>query len=292
MNNFLNLLIMISRFEISPQDHPSKQEAQEVRPKVVERIKEDLRDLFRSAENPIAILLQTMETDEFKGVVSDEVANSVKEQLQALTFENEDDFVAKIIVVAMPVLEITKRGKKDVYKQEGREMFTEADIEETVGIIKEDGAKKIFVVGNVGSGKTTFARELSRAVGYKNIDVDQWFQIFRQEQQREAADLKELLGYILQKEKPPFIINHADLLRQDLIQDADIVVFLNPKKEEQLRSRQLRTESGAEGEWQAVSADDYDKIAEQNLAKLENLNGEVKYMNEKSGTIVRMIKNA
>lgn len=273
-----------------PQNHPPIQEVKGVEPKVVGQIKEDLRDLFRSAENPIAILLQTMDTDEFKGVVSDEVANPVKAQLQALAFENEDDFVAKVIDVAMPVLEITKRGKKDAYKQEGREMFTEADMDATVAIVKESGAEKIYVVGNVGSGKTTFARELSRAVGYKNIDIDQWFQIFRQEQQREAADLKELLGYILQKEKPPFIINHADLLRQNLVQDADLVVFLNLKKEEQLKSRQLRTESGAEGEWQAVNADDYDKIAEQNLAKLDALGGEIKYSDEKSGTIVRVPK--
>lgn len=282
---------MTNRFEMTPQNYPPKQEAQGVEPKVIEQIKEDLRDLFGSAENPIAILLQTMETDEFKGVVSDEIANPVKAQLQALTFENEDDFVAKVTAVAMPVLEITKRGKKDAYKQEGREMFTEADMKKTVSLVKETGAEKIYVVGNVGSGKTTFARELSRAVGYKNIDIDQWFQIFRQEQKREAADLKELLGYILQKEKPPFIINHADLLRQDLVQDADMVVFLNPKKEEQLKSRQLRTESGAEGEWQAVSADDYDMIAEENQAKLESLGGGTKYSNEKSGTIVRILKN-
>ena len=282
---------MANRFEIPPQNHPPKQEAQSVEQKVIEQIKEDLRDLFRSAENPVAILLQTMGTDYFKGVVSDEVANPVKAQLHALTFENEDDFVAKVIAVAMPVLEITKRGKKDAYKQEDHEMFTEADMEATAAIIKEGGAEKIYVVGNVGSGKTTFARELSRAVGYKNIDIDQWFQIFRQEQQREAADLNELLGYVLQKEKPPFIINHSDLLRQDLVQDADMVVFLNPKKEEQLKSRQLRTESGAEGEWQAVSTDDYDRIAEQNLTKLESLGGEIKYMNEKSGTIVRALKD-
>ncbi len=175
---------MTNRFEIPPQNHPPKQEAQGVEPKVVEQIKEDLRDLFRSAENPVAILLQTMETDEFKGVVSDEVANPVKAQLQALTFENEDDFVAKVVAVAMPVLEITKRGKKDAYKQEGRKMFTEADMEAAVGVVKESGAEKIYVVGNVGSGKTTFARELSRATSYRNIDIDQWFQIFRQEQQR------------------------------------------------------------------------------------------------------------
>ena len=169
----------MSRFDMPPQNHPPRQEMKGVEPKVIEQIKEDLRDLFRSAENPIAILLQTMETDEFKGVVSDEVANPVKTQLQSLTYENEDDFVAKVIAVAMPVLEITKRGKKDVYKQEGREMFTDTDMEATVAVVNESGAKKIYVVGNVGSGKTTFARELSRAVGYKNIDIDKWFQIFR-----------------------------------------------------------------------------------------------------------------
>lgn len=281
---------MANRFETSPQNNFQKQEVQGVELKVVEQIKEDLRDLFRSAENPLAILLQTMETDEFTGVVYDEVAHSVKAQLRSLTFENEDDFVAKVIAIAMPVLEITKRGKKDAYKQEGREMYTETDIEATVAIIKQGGAERIYVIGNVGSGKSTFAQELSRAIGYKNIDTDQWFQIFRQEQQREA-DLKELLKYILQKEKPPFIINHADLLRQDLVKEADIVVFLNPKKEEQLKSRQLRTESGAEGEWQAVSVENYDQIAEQNLAKLESLVGETKYTNEKSGTIVRVLKN-
>lgn len=287
---------MINKFELPPQKKPPEEEMQSVEPKIVEQIKEYLLDLFmfRGAENSIAILLQEMETNEFKSVVPDDVANPVKDQLRALgafVFEDKDDFVSKVVAVAMPVFEITKRGKKDAYKQEGREMFTEADMEATVGLVKEIGAEKIYVVGNVGSGKTTFARELARAVGYKNIDIDQWFKFFRQDQQREVADVKELLGYILQKEKPPFIINHADLLQQDLVQNADMVVFLNPKKDEQLKSRQLRTESGAEGGWQSVSIADYDKIAEQNLIKLQGLGGEVRYTNEKSGTIVRVLKN-
>lgn len=33
------------------------------------------------------------------------------------------------------------------------------------------------------------------------------------------------------------------------------------------------------------------KIAKKNLTKLEHLGGEVKYANEKSGTIVRVLKN-
>ncbi|MFH1253070.1 MAG: hypothetical protein V1664_01935 [Candidatus Uhrbacteria bacterium] len=275
--------------ETLSQNPPTPETGINVEPRIMEQIKEGLRDLFRSTENPIAILLQTMKTPEFRRTVSDEVADPIRKQLPTLTFKDEADFIDKVIAVAMPVLEITQRGKKDVYKQEGREMFTAADVEMAATIIRQNGAEKIYVVGNVGSGKTTFARELSRAIDFKNIDLDQWFQIFRQEQQREATNLKELLDYILQKEKPPFIINHADLLRQDLIQDADVVVFLNPKKEEQLKSRQLRTESNTEGEWQMVNAGDYEIIAEQNLAKLESLGGETKYKNEKSGTTVRVL---
>ncbi|MEK9130473.1 MAG: hypothetical protein AAB526_03725, partial [Patescibacteria group bacterium] len=112
----------------------------------------------------------------------------------------------------------------------------------------------------------------------------------RQEQQREAADLSELIKYILQKEKPPFIINHVDLLRQNLIEDADMVVYLNPKKSELLKSRQLRSESGAQGEWQMVSEDEYDKIAEKNTESFENMGGVLKYHNKKSGTSIRVLK--
>ncbi|KKR08271.1 MAG: hypothetical protein UT32_C0002G0034 [Parcubacteria group bacterium GW2011_GWC2_39_14] len=279
----------MSQFDFPPQEKPLGESGATISVEILEQIKEDLRDLFRSADDPTAILLQTMESEEFKAVVPSELINDVRERLQALTFENEDDFVTKVISVITPVLKITKRGKTDIIKQVGREMFTPADIEATSAIIKESGAKKIYVVGNTGSGKTTFARELSREVAYKNIDIDQWFQIFRQEQKHEATGLKELVAYILEKEKPPFIINHADLLRQDLIEDADLVVFLNPKKEEQLKSHQLRTESGAEGEWKNVSTDDYELIAAQNIAKLELLGGEIKYQNEKSGTSVLVI---
>lgn len=180
---------------------------------------------------------------------------------------------------------------KNHYKPEDRKMFTEADIKKTISIITKSGAEKIYVVGNVGSGKTTFARELSLAIDYKNMDIDQWFRILHQEQQRKAVELKELLAYILQKEKPPFIINHAELLKQDLIQDADIIIFLNPKKEELLKNRQIRTENDVDGDWQAIKIDDYDKITEQNLAKLKKINGKIKYTNEKSGTTIYVLNN-
>jgi len=131
---------------------------------------------------------------------------------------------------------------------------------------------------------------LSCELGYKNIDVDQWFQIFRQEQQREAANLSELLKYILQKEKPPFVINHADLLRQNLIKDADVVIYLNPQKNELLKSRQLRSESGANGEWQFVNESDYAIIEQENTELFNNMGGTIEHSNKKSGTSIRVLK--
>lgn len=265
-------------------------ELPQLEPNLTEQIREDLRDLFRNTKSPIAILLATMETQEFKGRVPAEVADPIRKRLEALRFENEDEFVEGVLTIAMPVLEITARGRKDAHKQEGREMYTQEDMKTTISLAKEIGAQRIFVVGNVGSGKTTFSRELARATGYPSIDVDQWFQIFRQENRREAANLPELVEYILQSQEPPFIINHADLLRQGLVQNADMVVFLNPKKEEQLRSRELRTQRGAEGEWRTVSVGDYDRISKENLSSMENLGGETKYHNRQSGTMIRILK--
>lgn len=277
------------RFERPPQNHPDI-----IQPLVDKRIlaqkETDMRDLFRSSDSPLDIIITEMQTDEFKNVVGEDMASKTVEQLQVITYKDEDDFVAKVMEVVMPVLEITQRNKKDAYKQEGRDMYTNADVEAAVSAIKESSSEKIYVIGNVGSGKTTFARELSRETGYKNIDVDRWFQIFRQEQQREAADLTELLKYILQKEKPPFVINHADLLRQNLIKDADMVVYLNPKKSELLKSRQLRSESGAEGEWQTVNENEYDTIAKENSELFKSIRGVLKHHDEKSGTSIRVLK--
>lgn len=258
--------------------------------RILEQKEADLRDLFKSSENPLDILIREMGTEELRSIVDNNLIDDVKSNLQSITYKNEDDFVALVIKAALPLWEITQRGKTDAYKQEGRDMYTQNDVNRIARSIKESSSQRIYVSGNVGSGKTTFAREISRELGYKNIDLDRYFQIFRQETGNETLDLGELLNFVLQKEKPPFVINHADLLRQELVKDADMVIFLAPKKEELIKSRDLRKENGAEGEWQSVSEDDYDKIAKQNLTDFEKLSGNVIYYNEKSGTMARQLK--
>lgn len=276
-------------FEKPPQNHPEVINTS-IDKRVLEQKEADMRDLFRSSDSPLEVIMAEMQTDEFKSVAGEDMASKTIKQLQSVTYKDEDDFVAQTMKIVIPVLEITQKGKNDAYKQEGRDMYTEGDIENAISVIKESGSEKIYVIGNVGSGKTTFAREISRELGYKNIDVDRWFQIFRQEQKREAADLPELLQYIMKKEKPPFVINHTDLLRQNLIKDADVVIYLNPQKDELLKSRQLRSESGAEGEWQHINEGDYDEIERKNTELFNNMGGTIKQCNEKSGTSIRLLK--
>jgi hypothetical protein len=69
-----------------------------------------------------------------------------------------------------------------------------------------------------------------------------------------------------------------------------VIIYLNPKKDELLKSRQLRSESGAEGEWQHINEDDYDKIERENTELLNNMGGTIKQHNEKSGTSIRLLK--
>jgi len=275
-------------FEKLPQNHPEVLNTS-IDKRVLEQKEADMRDLFRSSSSPLEIMVAEMQTNEFKNLVSKDVVGKTIEQLQNVSYKNEDDFVTQMMKIAIPVLEITQAGRKDAYKQEGREMYTGADVEAVISAVKESNSEKIYVIGNVGSGKTTFAREISRELDFKNIDVDRWFQIFRQEQQREATDLPELLQYILKKEKPPFVINHADLLQQNLITDADVVVYLNPQKDELLKSRQLREERGAEGGWESVAEHDYNKIERENTELFNGLGGVLKQSSEKSGTLIRVL---
>lgn len=281
---------MPNGFELPPQktELPSENYHENF-PNIV-HLQEDLRDLYRSTSTPIEILLQTMETAEFKAKVSENVSNQIKEKLRKLVYVDENDFVVKVVNLAGQILTSFQRGEREAVKQGSREMFSVEDIRMAVDIIRTSGSEKIYVVGNVGSGKTTFSREIARILGYKNIDLDKWFQLFFHEYQRDAVDLKELLDYVLIKENPPFIINHADLLRKDLILDGDLVIFLNPSKEEHLRSRQIRIESEAEGEWKVVDLSDYDQIEEQNMKKFKNIGGVIKYENKKSGTAICVLK--
>lgn len=168
-------------------------------------------------------------------------------------------------------------------------MFTETDVQTTATIIKKRELEKVYVVGITGSGKTTFAKELARILRFKNIDIDKWFKKFHRKHQRPTSDLKELLGYIMETEKPPYIINHSDLLINDLVQEAEIIVYLNPRKEELERNWQLRKQVGAEGMWKAVTDGDFSKIVSHNLVNLDRLGRRKSYENKKSGTTVYVL---
>ena len=248
-----------------------------------------LRELFRNSKNPVEVILQEMDSNIIKEFVDASLLDAAKSKLNGLTFKDEDEFVSKILEIGQPIWEITQKDRQDSFKQPNREMYTVEDIKETVKNIQATKAQKIYVVGNVGSGKSTFARELAQETNFKNIDLDHFFQIYRQEKNKEA-NLSELLSFVIEREEPPYIINHADLLNQNLVDKADMVILLNPKKEEQIKSRQIRQENKAEGEWQNVSIDDYEKISQTNLDNLAKTKGETIYNNDKSGIIVKSLE--
>jgi len=248
-----------------------------------------LRELFKNSKNPVEVILQEMNSDKIKEFVDESLLNIAKNKLKGLTFEDEEEFVSKILEIGQPIWEITQKDKPDLFKQPNREMFTVEDVQETVKNIRETKAQKIYIVGNVGSGKSTFARELAQQTNFKNIDLDHFFQIYRQEKNKEA-NLLELLSFVLEREEPPYIINHADLLNHNLSDKADMVILLNPKKEEQLKSRQIRQENKTDGEWQNVNIDDYDKISQDNLDNLSKAKGKIVYNNDKSGTLVKSLE--
>jgi hypothetical protein len=248
-----------------------------------------LRELFKNSKNPVEVILQEMDSDKIKEFVDESLLNTVKSKLNGLTFKDEDEFVSQILAIGEPIWEITQKGKPDLFKQPNREMFTAEDVRETVKNIQATKAQKIYVVGNVGSGKSTFARELAGQTNFKNIDLDHFFQIYRQEKNKEA-NLSELLDFVLAREEPPYIINHADLLNHNLSDKADMVILLNPKKEEQIKSRQIRQENKTDGEWQNVNVNDYDKISRDNLDNLAKAKGQVVYINDKSGTLIKSLE--
>lgn len=248
-----------------------------------------LRELFRNSKNPMGVILQEMNSDKIKEFVDESLLNIAKSKLNRLTFRDEDEFVSKILEIGQPIWEITQKDRQDLYKQPNREMFTVEDVQKTVKNIQNTKAQKIYIIGNVGSGKSTFARELAQQTSFKNIDLDHFFQIYKQEKNKEA-NLSELLSFVLEREKPPYIINHSDLLSYNLSDKADMVILLNPKKEEQIKSRQIRQENKTDGGWQNVNVDDYDKISRDNLDILSKTKGKIVYNNDKSGTLIKSLE--
>lgn len=179
-------------------------------------------------------------------------------------------------------------------KQIESAMFTEKDIEKSTNIAQENNAQKIYIVGNVGSGKSTFGLKLSQKLGYKNIDLDFYNKEYCETNSvSSVADIKDLLDFVLQKEKPPFVINHADILKRGSAitdENADMIVFLNPNKEELLKNRESRLARGASGDWINIKPENYDKIEKDNLEELNKLKGNIVYKNNESSTIIKIVK--
>ena len=272
---------------MNPIEAGQNKQIENLVPDYIRSFRRELKTLIAAGENPIIGLILNINKSASVGRIPAELSESVKKQLLVLGNISGDEYIDQITQIVTPILEITKKGESE--NNSKRELFGPDDLEEAAKIIKESGAIKIYVVGNVGSGKTSFSEQLADLTDYQSIDLDHSFKDFKNENQKDAKDLKELLDYVIKNNEPPYIINHADLLRQNLIKDADIIVFLNPSKAELLKSRQAREINGADGEWQNVNVDDYDNIASENSAKLKNLGANERYNNPNSGTSIHLL---
>lgn len=250
----------------------------------------DLEELYDNAKDPIAVLLQEITTLKEKSSLDEQLLNEIAKKLtnlSFLSFNNAQDFVLNVAPIISPILKMNN-NKDSTLRQEYRKMFTPEDIEKTVELIKERNAQEIYIIGNTGSGKSTFSKELAIKTKHKNIDLDHFFSIYRQENNKEAS-LEEILEFAKQRFQPPYIINHADLLRQNLVGDADCIILLNPSIEEQLKSREDRVNNNIKGEWQKVDTSQYKNINKENQENFENIDGDMVYTNVDSGTLMKFI---
>ncbi len=98
------------------ESSPEKSNQFEVNKKVLAQKEEDMRDLFRSSDSPLEIIIAEMQSEKFLSVVDKDMADKIINELRDISCENEDEFVAKVLKIGMPILEITQKDKKDLYK--------------------------------------------------------------------------------------------------------------------------------------------------------------------------------
>lgn len=95
-----------------------------------------------------------------------------------------------------------------------REMFMEADVLATTELINEKYIHTVFVVGCVGSGKTSFSRALTERTQGVHIEIDSISEGFRKEKGREIENMGELVSFGLENKKKGLrIVDHAEITK-------------------------------------------------------------------------------
>jgi len=157
---------------------------------------------------------------------------------------------------------------KELYAQR----FSQEDLDSVINLVEERGLKKIFITGDIKTGKSKFCNEFVEKVnGCLFIELD------KERDKRKGETRNEVLDRIIKENKNNFyILDHYGLLQENYICDkknsntlgvwkkeADILILLNPKAHCDIGSTQKN---------------DFDK-----------LDGEIIYCNLETGTYVKSI---
>ncbi|MFC7321530.1 AAA family ATPase [Halobacillus campisalis] len=96
--------------------------------------------------------------------------------------------------------------------------------------MKKLNPKKIHIIGSVGSGKTTLAKELSSKLGMPHYELDNvvWIRQSSGDIRRTEREREEYLNRIIKSESWVIEGVHNEEWVKDCFQTADLIIFLDP----------------------------------------------------------------
>ncbi len=171
-----------------------------------------------------------------------------------------------------------------------REMFSREDIERIANIIDSNSVRKIFVVGAMGAGKSTFAAQLSEKTKIPHIELDTFGSILEKETGTRPKDIVSTVWGALAKYGDDYIVDHAELLGKDLEGLAQLIVLLNPAHEELVRSFELRKQQESKGDWSRFGPEALREFANDVANDFSSIPGEIVYENTQTGVTAKIVK--
>jgi len=153
-----------------------------------------------------------------------------------------------------------------------KNFYTWEDLESIKNLAEKYKLKKIYITGDIGTGKSCFCRKFTEQVnGYRLIDLDE-------ERDKDSNKSRnEVLSEVIKENKGnSYILEHYQLLDGEEGQntlaiwekEADILILLNPKKE--------NIQNGADYDTSPIQKSNFDR-----------LDGKIIYCNSATGTYVK-----
>ncbi|MBI2888895.1 MAG: hypothetical protein HYY10_03150 [Candidatus Liptonbacteria bacterium] len=165
---------------------------------------------------------------------------------------------------------VSRQTREGIAQSAMKTFYSEEDFSAIKNLIETRGLKKLFITGDVETGKSCFCKRLIKEIGtYRFIELDK------------GRDMSPLLnreavlkGTIKEREGDSYILEHYQLLDQNTLgawkDAADALILLNPKREN------IR------------NGFDYDTGPTQKN-NFDGLSGELVYSNPKTGTFLKIM---